>query len=122
MDFTIDTPEMSIVLPDAWEAADARRSLTELAHHARSLGALSANASFYALSVTQDYQAALFAPASSNREAWQRVVRSADSLLETADALDALDSLNSDESAARTFFHQIVDENRDLLDAPVLAA
>jgi hypothetical protein len=122
MDFTIDTPEMSIVLPDAWGAADARRSLAELAHYARSLGALSANATYYAESVTQDYQAALFPSGSSNREAWRRLVRSVDGLLETADALDALDSLSSDESAARTFFHQIVDENRDLLDAPVLAA
>jgi hypothetical protein len=122
MDFTINTPEMSIVLPDAWEAADARRSLSELAHHARSLGALSANANSHALSVTLGYQVALFTSGSPNRDAWRQVVAASDRLLETADALAALDSLSPDENAARTFFHQIVEENRDLLDAPVLAA
>jgi hypothetical protein len=112
---------MSIDLREGGEIADARRSFSELARHARSLGALSANAATYAAEVTQDYHAALFAKQPS-APAWRKLVSSADRLLERAEAVATYGSLRAEEVVARDFFAQLVDENRDLLAAPAVAA
>jgi|SRR5579863_7776812 len=99
--------------PDAW------RSYTTLRTHARSLAGFSASFAREAAETSQAYELAL---QSGSEAGWRAFVERCHSLIEHCNAVEALAGFSMPERAARSFFAQIVDENRDLIDYAVTTA
>jgi hypothetical protein len=100
-------------------SSDAWRSYTTLRTHARSLAGFSASFAHEAAEISQAYEAALQAGSESG---WRAFIKRCHSLVEHCNAVEALAGFSVPERAARSFFAQIVDENRDLIDYLVTTA